>query len=110
MDCVMGCLAQADPDRAFATSSGAIAIVLVSSTDPDTGATRVSVARPGQDGIDATSYTGGWLRNVPNEVLEHESPVLVERYGLVPDSGGAGRYRGGSGIALTLRTQPGTPR
>lgn len=112
MDCVMGCLAQADPDRAFATSSGAIAIVLVSSADPDTGATRVSVAqpltggsggRPGQDGVDATSYTGGWLRNVPNEVLEHESPVLVERYGFVPDSGGAGRYRGGSGIALTLR-------
>lgn len=112
MDCVLGCLAQALPGQIPAASSGAVAIVLVSSADPATGQTRVSVAqpltggsggRPAIDGIDGTSYTGGWLRNVPNEVLEHEAPLLVEQYRYRPDSGGAGRWRGGAGIRLTLR-------
>ncbi|GHH71895.1 hydantoin utilization protein B [Streptosporangium violaceochromogenes] len=112
MDCVLGCLAQALPGRIPAASSGAVAIVLVSSVEASTGRTRVSVAqpltggsggRPALDGIDGTSYTGGWLRNVPNEVLEHEAPLLVEQYRYRPDSGGAGRWRGGAGIRLTLR-------
>lgn len=112
MDCVLGCLAQAIPGLVPAASSGAVAIVLVSSADPMTGEQRVSVAqpltggsggRPALDGIDGTSYTGGWLRNVPSEVLEHESPLLVERYGYRPGSGGAGQFRGGAGIQLTLR-------
>ncbi|MFE2749564.1 hydantoinase B/oxoprolinase family protein [Streptomyces scopuliridis] len=112
MDCVLGCLAQAAPGSAFATSSGAVAIATVAHADPRTGQRRVSVGqpltggsggRPGRDGLNGTSFTGGWLRNVPNELLEQDAPVLVEEYRYRTDSGGAGRRPGGAGIVLRLR-------
>jgi N-methylhydantoinase B len=55
------------------------------------------------DGIDGASFTGGWLRNIPNEMLEADMPVLVEEYGYRPNSPGAGRWRGGAGIRFRLR-------
>ena len=39
------------------------------------------------------------FRNTPIEAVELEYPVRIERYELIPDSGGAGKYRG----ALTVR-------
>jgi N-methylhydantoinase B len=118
MDCIMACLGQALPDVTPAASAGAIAIVLVSNIDPATGKRRITVAqplsggsggRPRQDGIDGTSFTGGWLRNVPNEVLEAEMPVLVEDYGYATDSAAPGTRRGGAGIRFRMRNlQPGT--
>jgi N-methylhydantoinase B len=41
--------------------------------------------------------------NLPVEALENEYPLRVENYGLVADSGGAGRSRGGLGIAREIR-------
>jgi N-methylhydantoinase B len=41
--------------------------------------------------------------NLPVECLEMEYPLLVEEYGLVPGSGGAGKYRGGLGLRRTIR-------
>jgi N-methylhydantoinase B len=113
LDCLNGALTQALPEVIPAASSGGIAIVLVSTLDPTTGARVVSVAqplnggsggRPAQEGIDGTSFTGGWLRNIPNEMLEADVPVLVEEYGLRAGSGGAGRSRGGTGVRFRLRT------
>ncbi|HZU18150.1 MAG TPA: hydantoinase B/oxoprolinase family protein [Candidatus Dormibacteraeota bacterium] len=113
LDILNGCLTQALPEIIPAASSGGIAIVLVSTLDPVTGERRVSVAqplnggsggRPRQDGIDGTSFTGGWLRNIPNEVLEADMPVLVEEYGYRENSAGAGLHRGGCGIRFRLRT------
>jgi N-methylhydantoinase B len=112
MDCVMGCLAQALPEATPAASSGAIYIVLLSVIDQATGQRRITVAqplsggsggRPRQDGIEGTSFTGGWLRNVPNEVLEAEMPILVEEYGYPVDRAAAGRNRGGSAIRFRFR-------
>ncbi|KAA0971981.1 hydantoinase B/oxoprolinase family protein [Aureimonas fodinaquatilis] len=118
MDCIMACLGKALPSVTPANSAGAIAIVLVSNIDPETGKRRITVAqplsggsggRPKQDGIDGTSFTGGWLRNVPNEVLEAEMPVLVEEYGYATDSAAPGKRRGGAGIRFRMRNlQPGT--
>ena len=62
-----------------------------------------SGGRPDRDGTDGSSFTGGWLRNVPNEVLEAAMPVLVEQYGYREGSAGAGRWRGGVGIHFRLR-------
>lgn len=42
-------------------------------------------------------------RNTPIEALELEHPMRVERYELVPGSGGGGRYRGGDGVVRSLR-------
>ena len=41
--------------------------------------------------------------NLPAEALENEYPLLVDEYALVEDSGGAGRQRGGLGIARQIR-------
>jgi N-methylhydantoinase B len=112
MDCVLGCLAQATPDDALATGSGAVAIATVAHTDPVTGKRHVAVGqpltggsggRPGRDGLHGTSFTGGWLRNVPNELLEQDAPVLVEEYRYRTGSGGVGARPGGAGVTLRIR-------
>ena len=36
--------------------------------------------------------------NIPVEMIESERHIAVVRYGLLPDSGGAGRHRGGLGL------------
>jgi N-methylhydantoinase B len=41
--------------------------------------------------------------NLPIEAMEIEFPVRIERYELIPDSGGAGRYRGGLGVLRDMR-------
>ena len=45
----------------------------------------------------------GDTHNGPNEQAEAKFPVVVERFELIQDSGGAGKYRGGLGIARTTR-------
>jgi N-methylhydantoinase B len=41
-------------------------------------------------------------QNAPTEVIEMTYPLLVERYGLVPDSEGPGKFRGGFGMVREL--------
>jgi N-methylhydantoinase B len=53
-------------------------------------------ARPTADGIDAVYFVA--QENYPVEFLELGYPVRMRTYGMVCDSGGAGRYRGGCGI------------
>ncbi|MGD0027067.1 MAG: hydantoinase B/oxoprolinase family protein, partial [Xanthobacteraceae bacterium] len=43
--------------------------------------------------------------NSPNEQSEVKFPIVVERYALVPDSGGAGRQRGGLGVERVVRAR-----
>lgn len=58
--------------------------------------------RPIGDGIDGHSL---WpeFTNVPNEYLETYFPIVIEKYELVQDSGGAGKHRGGNGINQVYR-------
>jgi N-methylhydantoinase B len=53
-------------------------------------------ARPFADGIDAVYFVA--QENYPVEFLEVGYPVRLRAYGIVADSGGAGRHRGGCGI------------
>ena len=46
------------------------------------------------------------VREVPTEVVEIETPLLVERRELIRDSGGAGRWRGGLGEEIVIRLPP----
>jgi N-methylhydantoinase B len=55
------------------------------------------------DGMDAVHIHMTNTSNLPIESMEIEFPVRVERYELRPDSGGAGRYRGGLGILRDFR-------
>jgi len=55
-----------------------------------------SGARPSTDGLNATAFPSG-VMTMPVEATEHTGPVLIWRKELRPDSGGAGKFRGGLG-------------
>jgi N-methylhydantoinase B len=56
----------------------------------------------GQDGADGVHVHITNSSNLSAEALENEYPLVVDEYSLVPDSGGAGRWRGGMGIARQI--------
>ena len=58
-------------------------------------------ARPTKDGLSATPFPSG-VRNVPCEVLEAITPIVIWRKELRQDSGGPGKYRGGLGQTMIL--------
>jgi N-methylhydantoinase B len=63
----------------------------------------------GVDGMDAVHVHVTNSSNLPVEALENEYPLRVVEYALVQDSGGAGRSRGGLGIAReVMALQDGT--
>src|SRR5262249_41445420 len=53
-------------------------------------------ARPSKDGLSAVGFPSG-VAGVPAEVVESLSPVVLKRRELRPNSGGAGKWRGGLG-------------
>jgi len=58
---------------------------------------------PDRDGMDACTGMIINYSNTPAELLETEQPLRVERYSFVPDSGGAGQYRGGLALDRHIR-------
>ncbi len=114
-DAILGALGQALPDKINAAGSNQGSILLVSVPDAETGGTKVSVVqplaggsggRPMKDGLDGVDVAMGYLKNVPTESIEQEVPVLVSRYCLRENSGGAGYYRGGVGVELEMKVFP----
>ncbi|RVT85391.1 hydantoinase B/oxoprolinase family protein [Rhodobacteraceae bacterium CCMM004] len=55
--------------------------------------------RPAGDGPDGHSMWPAFT-NVPNEFLEAYFPLRIRTYATIPDSGGAGKHRGGNGITI----------
>ena len=97
-DLVFECMAQMLPGRVPAQGSSCLWSVQLRGPGFETvffnsGGTG---ARPGQDGLSATAFPSG-VRAMPVEVVEAGAPVIIWRKELRPDSGGAGRYRGGHG-------------
>ncbi|MEP7247324.1 MAG: hydantoinase B/oxoprolinase family protein, partial [Gammaproteobacteria bacterium] len=100
-------LAMAAPQRAVARSGGDLGGLLFSGFSPEDGTFYAGGADEScgqgaaidQDGESATIHWAlGESRNVPAEIIEERYPILVERYELWQDSGGAGRFRGGLGV------------
>lgn len=60
-------------------------------------------ARFDRDGMDGIHVHMTNTSNLPVEALENEYPLRVDEYGLIADSGGAGRSRGGLGMAKQIR-------
>jgi N-methylhydantoinase B len=110
-DMIMGALAAFMPEQVMACSQGTSAILTLGGVDPRTGRRYVSYetvkggygARPNKDGINVIASGISNTMNTPIEVLEMAFPVRVERYAIEPDSGGAGRYRGGCGARRVWR-------
>jgi N-methylhydantoinase B len=62
----------------------------------------------GGDGINAIRCGVINAKNQPIEVMESRSPVIVESWEIAPDSGGAGRYRGGCAVTMEFRIKSGS--
>jgi len=115
-DVVFGALAPALPERSIGATNGANSAWVFSGIDPRSGQYYVyletigggSGARASKDGLDGVQVHITNTSNLPVECLEMEYPLLVEEYALVPDSGGAGRHRGGLGLRRTIRVLGGT--
>ncbi|MFC0407743.1 hydantoinase B/oxoprolinase family protein [Roseomonas elaeocarpi] len=60
-------------------------------------------ARWAGDGMDGVHVHVTNTSNLPAEALENEYALLVDEYALVEGSGGAGKHRGGLGIARQIR-------
>ncbi len=59
-------------------------------------------ARATKDGCEAMSWAFN-ASNIPVEAQEANQPIVVERFELIRDSAGAGKFRGGSGIRRDMR-------
>jgi len=110
-DMVMGALASFLPRQVMACSQGTSAILTLGGIDPRNGRQYVSYetikggygARPNKDGINCIASGISNTMNTPVEIMETSFPVRIERYAINPDSGGAGRYRGGCGAIRVWR-------
>jgi N-methylhydantoinase B len=110
-DMVMAALFAITPKTVMAGSQGTSAVITFGGIDYRNGERFVSYesvkggfgARPNKDGINAVASTVSNMSNTPIEILEMSFPLRVEEYSLVPDSGGAGTYRGGLGVRRVWR-------
>jgi N-methylhydantoinase B len=109
-DTMLGALPQIVPSRVPAAGEGGNSVICISGlrenrkpfiiVDMICGAWG---GRPDKDGVEAVTNASQNLSNMPVEVMEAEHPVRVEEYAFVPDSCGAGKWRGGVGIRRTYR-------
>jgi N-methylhydantoinase B len=110
VDAMFGALAQIVPDRVPAAGEGGNTVVCLGGYRED-GAPFIIVdmicgawgGRPDKDGIEAITNPSQNLSNTPVETMESQHPVRVEEYALVADSCGAGKWRGGLGVARSYR-------
>jgi N-methylhydantoinase B len=106
-EAMMLALSEAVPDRVQAGCHGQITNCGFSGYHPRTGKRFVFIdiqgggagARPTKDGRDGQDSHLARFKNTPIEAVELEYPVRIRKYEFIPDSGGAGKYRGG----LTVR-------
>jgi N-methylhydantoinase B len=105
LDVMLGALAQALPDRVPAAGEGGNTVLsLGGQTKAHTPFVIVDMitgawgARPDKDGMEAVTNPSQNMSNTPVEVLEAQHPIRIEEYGFVPDSCGAGKWRGGLGL------------
>jgi len=109
-DCCFGALALLYPDRVFAASEGGNTGITIGGYDGDrkpfiyvdflSGAWG---ARPWADGVDGNTSMFANMASFSVEVIEAENPLEVLDYEMVPDTGGAGKFRGGVSLRRTWR-------
>lgn len=100
VDCVLGALSQAIPDRIPAASHGSMNNIALGAASWDyyeTVGGGMGAHRGGR-GLDGVQTHMTNTLNTPIEVLERSYPLRITRYEIREGSGGAGRHRGGHGL------------
>ena len=105
-------LANALPERVMAGSHGQITNCGFSGYDPVSGKRFVFIdiqgggagARWCKDGRDGQDSHLARFMNTPIEAVELEFPMRIERYEFIPDTGGAGKFRGALGLRRDIRS------
>src|SRR5580658_498106 len=108
---VIGAFCRAMPDRMPASPGSGVSIMNVKTTTRTGRSVMASIGPVGggagggplADGVEACGANMSYLKNTPVEMNEAEVPILIRRYGLVPDSGGPGLYRGGSALEMEFQ-------
>lgn len=106
IDLVVKALEKAVPEMVAGAHYGDSMVIYFAGTNPRTGQPFLDVeatvggwgAYHTGDGQDALiNCVNGDFKNLPVEVFESNYPVKITQYAIRPDSGGAGKYRGGNG-------------
>ena len=108
---VFGAMAHWVPDRIPACTGGSEFGVVFAGVEKDNKPflhlefhnTTVQGGGPHSDGQDGGPYCIGNLANTPIEVIEAEGPLRIESYAFLPDTGGAGEFRGALGLVREYR-------
>ena len=113
VDTIIRALATAIPDRVAAGHHADLCVALMYGINPRTGRFFVGSTNPpgggwgaksGSDGMSAVvCLNDGDTHNAVIEALEAKDPIVIERYALLTDSGGPGKYRGGLGAEMRVR-------
>lgn len=113
VDTIFKALAPAIPDRVIAGHHADLVLGRVNGRRPDDNSFYIYLggligggwgAKHDSDGVNATvAINDGDTHNGPSEQVEAKYPVVIERYALRPDSGGAGKFRGGLGTEQVVR-------
>jgi N-methylhydantoinase B len=122
-DAVFGCLAQALPGKVQAESAGSIWILSLNSAHGRVPASEtahaqnfgvISIAlggiggRPGKDGLSTMAFPSG-IGGIPVEITEGQCPLWFKEKQYLPNSGGAGEWRGGLGQRIEVRNREDAP-
>lgn len=109
-DLMFGVLAQFVPHRIQAAGEGGNSLVVLGGLHPDRSPyvyyelmTGTWGGRPDRDANDGLCNPANVASNIPVEEAESNYPLRIERYGLVRDSGGPGRFRGGMAVEREWR-------
>ena len=101
IDCLFGALSSAVPDNVTADTTGGSTLPTISGyingkayvfCETFMGTWGGTSKHDGQEGV---PHMGANQSNVSVEMIEQDYPIRINQYGLVPDTGGAGQYRGG---------------
>jgi N-methylhydantoinase B len=109
VDCMFGALVDAVPELLTADGTGGSTLPTFGGyhnrkpfvfSECIMGVWGASAAHDGQTGV---PHMAANQSNVPIEMIESNYPLRVERYGIEPNTGGAGRFRGGHGLVKEFR-------
>ncbi|MEO8136641.1 MAG: hydantoinase B/oxoprolinase family protein, partial [Betaproteobacteria bacterium] len=108
---IIGAFTQALPDRLPSSPGSGVSILNVKTSARGGRTVMASIGPVGggagggpyADGAEGSGANMSFLKNTPVEINEAEVPIRILRYGLVPNSGGAGLYRGGSGAMMEFQ-------